>query len=180
MKKLASIDLAVFSVLAVLSEAFGTLLLRNLSPMFYCSLAMAIAQIVMLRWGVSGVAVYAAAGAAAYLMSDMALLPGVLYHVIANLFLGLPMLIYGTRDRDALISRPVRLCVYILLAHLSLCVGKGLAIWIITGEITGAVDFFGTSLLVFFINALLLLILRRVDNLITDMRTYYRELQEQP
>lgn len=175
MKKIMLIDLAVFSILAVFTEVAGTVLLKDMVPLFYCTLSMAVAQIAMLRWGAAGIAVQAAAGTAALLLGDMKLLDGLIFCVAANLCLGIPMALYGERDRDVIVENPLYFLLYLILSHLCLCAGKGIAILAVTGERSGFVDFFGASLLVFIINTIALLVLRSVKNLMIDMRTYYGE-----
>jgi len=114
-----------------------------------------------------------AGGIPGILFSDMSLFSGILFYVAANGLIGLPMLLYGQRERDRIVGNHVFFLLYILLSHVSLSLGKGIVIFLLTGEITGAVDYFGATCFILVMNLILCQVLKMRDGLICDMRYYF-------
>jgi hypothetical protein len=168
-------DLACFSVLAAISEIMSHGLLNVWNSGFYFSFSTVLCLIAMLRWGSIGIIPGVLGGIFGIFFSEMDLWNGLLYYGVANLFLVVPMLIYGKRDRDRISRDSLWLLLYILLSHVCLSVGKGLAIFLITGEVTGCVDYFGATFLILVMNGLICLVLKMREGLICDMRNYFNE-----
>lgn len=166
-------DLAFFLILAAISEYLSHMLLETWSSGFYFSFSTALCLIAMIRWGLVGVFVGLAGGIPAILHSGMPLWSGILYHVLVNVFLAFPMLLYGNRNRNKIAGSPLFLSVYIILTHCCLCVGKGLLIGLLTGEGTGIRDYFGANLFPLVMNLILCLVLRTREGLVCDMRYYF-------
>lgn len=174
-KEFLKIDLVFFSALAIISEIISQYFLGRWNSSFYYSFAIAIGLIAMLRWGAIGVVVAMAGGLPMLFFSDMDVWSGILFYIVAGLFAGIPIAVYGSRNRDIIISHPLYLMFYILLSHCSLSVGKGIAIFILTGETTGTVDFFSATLFILVINTILCLVLRMRQGLLCDMRYYFTD-----
>ena len=169
------IDLLFFTILAVLSEFMSNMLLRTWHSSFYFSFSIALCLIAMIRWGVIGVVVGILGGIPGILFSDMSFFAGILFYGLANGLLGLPMLIYGKRERNKIVRHHGCLLLYVLLSHGCLSLGKGIVIFLLTGETTGAIDYFGATCFILVINMILCCVLKTRDGLICDMRYYFVE-----
>lgn len=167
------LDLTLLSVLAIASEFMGSGLLKVWNSEFYFSFSIAIGLIAMIRWGAAGILVGMAGGIPGIFFSDMPLWSGILFYVLANASLGIPILLYGGRDRDRIAQSPGLLLAYVLICHASLAVGKGAVIFLVTGEATGIVDYFGATFLITVIDLIICLVLRMREGLICDMRNYF-------
>lgn len=166
-------DLAFLSVLAAISEWMGNAFLPIWGSGFYFSFSIVIGLIAIIRWGIIGTAVGVIGGIPGMFFSNMTFGGGILFYVVANLFLGIPMLLYGKRNRDRIAGNMFFLALYVLLSHMSLSVGKGIVIFLLTGEMTGAIDYFGVTFLILVINVIVCLVLRTRKGLICDMRYYF-------
>ena len=138
---------------------------------------MALCLISMIRWGATGVVVAMIGGIPGILFSDMPLWSGILFYVLSNAFVGIPMLVYGDRNRDKIADGHVFLLLYILLSHCSLSAGKGVMIFLLTGETTGAKDYFGATFFTLMINIIVCCVLQMRKGLICDMRYYFTEME---
>lgn len=168
-------DLIFLSFLAAVSEWMGNGLLKVFGSSFYFSFSIAIGLIAMIRWGVWGTIVGMVGGFPAITFSGMSLIGGILFYVMANAFLGIPILIYGKRDRNKISGHPIFLTGYIIVSHLCLAVGKGIVIFLLTSETTGMIDYFGATFLIMVINIIVCLVLRMREGLLCDMRYYFDE-----
>lgn len=168
-----NLDLAVLSLLAVLSETLSSGLLEIWNSGFYFSFSTAICLIAMIRWGAWGILTGMAGGIPAMAFSNMTVFGGCLYYVFANIFLAVPILLFGRRNRNQIAGHGLFLLAYVFLSHLCLAAGKGIAIFLITGETTGAVDYFGAAFLILFIDMFVCLVLKTRKGLICDMRYYF-------
>ena len=168
-------DLVCFSVLAAISEIMSYMLLNVLNSGFYFSFSTVLCLITMLRWGAIGIIPGVIGSVFGIFFSDMNLWGGFLYYGVANLFLVIPMLLYGKRDRNRISEDSLKLFLYILLSHICLSIGKGFAILIISGEITGVIDYFGATFLILVMNEIICMVLKMREGLIFDMRNYFNE-----
>ena len=169
------IDLLFFTILAALSEFMSNMLLRTWQSSFYFSFSIALCLIAMIRWGAVGSVVGILGGIPGILFSDMSFFSGVLFYGFANALIGLPMLLYGERDRNHISRHYGHLLLYILLCHSCVSLGKGMVIFLLTGETTGVIDHFGATCFILVINVILCSILKTRDGLICDMRYYFAE-----
>ena len=166
-------DLALLSVLAAASEFMGSGLLRVWNSDFYFSFTIAVSLIAMIRWGAAGVVLGMIGGIPGIFFSDMTVVGGILFYVLANAFLGIPILLYGKRNRDTIAESPALLMVYVLISHACLAAGKGVVILLLTGETTGVIDYFGATFLITAMDLIVCLVLRMREGLICDMRYYF-------
>lgn len=167
-----SFDLIFFSILAAISEFLSNQLLTTWNSGFYFSFSTAICLIAMIRWGSVGVIVGMIGGLPGVLFSEMTLVSGIFFYALANAALCIPMLIYGKRDRDLIAEDHVWLMLYVLASHCCLAVGKGLIIFVITGERTGVIDYFGATFLILVMDIILCQVLQKREGLICDLRYY--------
>ncbi|WP_333647242.1 hypothetical protein [Lacrimispora sp.] len=171
------LDLLFFSVLAAVSEVMSYGMLGFWNSGFHFSFSTVLCLIAMIRWGWSGIVVSMIGGIPGILFSDMSLWSGILFYVLSNALIGIPMLAYGDRNRDIIAGGHVFLLLYIFLSHCSLSAGKGIAIFLLTGEITGAVDYFGATFFTLIINIIVCCVLQMRNGLICDMRYYFTETE---
>lgn len=139
------LDLLFFSILAVVSEIMSYKMLKFFNSSFYFSFSIALCLISMIRWGAAGAIVSVIGGIPAVLFSSMPLWSGILFYILPNAFIGIPMMIYGDRNRDIIAEGHAFLLLYIFLSHCSLSAGKGAVIFLLTGETTGVRDYFGAA-----------------------------------
>lgn len=137
----AMYDLIFFSILAAISDAMSYALLDIFHSDFYFSFAIALCLIAMLRWGIAGIIVGIIGGIPSLIYSDMVPGAGILYHILANMALVVPILLYetfgGGRSRNKISGQSGCLMLYILLSHLCLSAGKGVVIFFLTGRRQG-------------------------------------------
>jgi hypothetical protein len=167
------LDLLFFSILAAISEIMSYKLLEYWNSSFYFSFSMVLGLISMIRWGSVGVVVAMIGGIPSILFSPMPLWSGILFYVLSNAFIGIPMMVYGSRNRNIIADRHVFLLLYIFLSHCSLSAGKGIVIFLLTGEATGVKDYFGASFFTMMINIIVCCVLQMRKGLICDMRYYF-------
>ena len=165
-------DLLIFSILAVLSELAGNVLVDQLNSMFYMSFASIIAIIALLRWGPAGVLVYIATGMYSFLVASDYTLGNIMLHIVANMFIAIPSLFILNKNRDSIIKSEGRLVLFILLCYLSLSIGKGLAIFIITTETDGVISYLSSQSFVFLISIIFAVVLSKKSEIICDMDEY--------
>lgn len=172
---LMSIDLIIFSALAVAFEVINNNFIEKKGIIFYLSFSMTLSIIMMIRWGVVGSVVYVIAGIAMMCVRATSFNIEVLYYVIANAFIAIPMLIYGRRDRETIVESSFNFLGFILASYFFTCVGKGIALFIIKDSVSGVLDYIGTSALTLFVNILACFILRMRKELLCDMRNCFEE-----
>lgn len=167
------LDLLFFSILAAISEIMSYKLLEYWNSSFYFSFSMVLGLISMIRWGAVGVIVAMIGGIPSILFSPMPLWSGILFYILSNAFIGIPMMVYGNRNRNTIAHRHVFLLLYIFFSHCSLSAGKGIVIFLLTGEATGVKDYFGASFFTMIINIIVCCVLQMRKGLICDMRYYF-------
>lgn len=165
-------DLAFFSFLAAVSEFLSNKLLDTWNSGFYFSFSIAICLIAMIRWGGIGIVVGVIGGIPGILFSEMSVISGILFYALVNVFLGIPILLYGKKDRNMIAENHVWLMLYVLASHCCLAVGKGLIIFVLTGEGTGVIDYFGATFLILVMDIILCQVLQKREGLICDLRYY--------
>jgi len=164
----------VFCFLAIISEFLGNYLLNFMNVGFCISFASLICLIAMVRWGAIGGLTYILAGIPMIFISEstMNYFDAFLYYVVANAFIAIPLLLWNKRKRDLLVNKWYKKILYPIISLIFLSVGKGIAIVIITGEITGVIDFAGSMLFTLAIDILLIFVLSHREGLICDMDEY--------
>ncbi|WP_313185712.1 hypothetical protein [Lacrimispora sp.] len=171
------LDLLFFSILAVVSEIMSYKMLEFWNSSFYFSFSVVLCLISMIRWGAAGAAVAMIGGIPSILFSPMPFWSGILFYGLSNAFIGIPMMVYGSRNRDTIADGHVFLLLYIFLSHCSLSAGKGIAIFLLTGETTGAKDYFGATFFTLMINIIVCSVLQTRKGLICDMRYYFTDME---
>jgi hypothetical protein len=171
------LDLLFFSILAAISEIMSYKLLEYWNSGFYFSFSMVLCLISMIRWGAVGVVVAMIGGIPSILFSPMPLWSGILFYILSNAFIGIPMMVYGSRNRNTIAEGHVFLLLYIFLSHCSLSAGKGIVIFLLTGETTGVKDYFGATFFTMIINIIVCCVLQMRKGLICDMRYYFTYME---
>lgn len=169
LKQFRTVDMILFSLMALVAGVVSDIYIGQLSTAFYYSLKTAVCLIVMIRWGKYGAIPIFVASLGAVALSDMVLIEGLLYHCLADLCLVMPILIYGPRDRNKLMSPWYRTVGYVTLSHISLAVGKGIAIFLVAGEVTGVIDYFAANVMILVMDCIVLLVMRNITGLVVDV-----------
>ncbi len=171
-------DLFVLSLLAFGSEFLGYFLVDKLETPFYLSFSFAICFIAMIRWGIIGVITYVVAGISLFVLKfdDATIVGSLFYEVVANAAICLPFLYYINKNRNDILKNMLRVVIVLMLCVLSLTIAKGLVLLIAENSLTGAIEYFGYSLLINLMNVVLLLLLvKSKSQLLTDMKIYLTE-----
>lgn len=172
MEQLRTIDMILFSIMAVVSGVLSDVYMGELATGFYYSLRTAVCLILMIRWGKYGVVAIFVSSISSFMLSGFELVPGLLYYIMADLFFAIPVLVYGKRNRDNLVSTCGNTIGYVLMCHSTLALGKGLAIFLVEGETTGVIDFFIANFLILTMDCVVLLVLRTLKELIIDIENF--------
>lgn len=174
MKEFRFFDLFLLSILALVAGICSDYFITQMYSNFYYSLRTAVLLIALIRWGKYGVfpIFVSSVGMAifSHMFGNFTVVDSIWYYCMADLFLAVPMLCYGNRDRDIIPSKWHYLAGYVVLSHITLTIGKGVAIFIVTGEVTGAIDYFAANFTILVIDCIVVLLLRNVKGLITDIQ----------
>ncbi len=169
MKQFRTVDMILFSLMVLVAGTVSDLYIGQLSTAFYYSLKTAVCLIVMIRWGKYGAIPVFVASVGSVVVGNMVLLEGILYHCFADLCLVIPIFIYGPRDRNKWMAPWYRTVGYVTLSHISLAVGKGIAIFLVAGEVTGVIDYFAANVMILVMDCVVLLVMRNIKGLVVDV-----------
>lgn len=171
-------DLIVFSLLAIVAGFLSDYFVTQMSSGFYYTLKNLVLLICMIRWGKLAIIPTVISSIGSILLSEFYILDSIIYYLFADLFIILPIMIYGNKPRNDIIHSFANTVKFVVASYISLAVGKAIAIFIISGEITGFIDFFATSFFQLFMDILVLSLLKTVDGLVTDVKVYFEQLNE--
>ncbi|MFI3254613.1 MAG: hypothetical protein R3Y63_09795 [Eubacteriales bacterium] len=169
MEQFRSVDMILFSAMAVIAGVLSDVYLVQLDTGFYYSLKTVVCLIFLIRWGKYGVIPIMVASIGSIVTSGYDLITALCYFLLADVFLALPVILYGKRNRDLLVSTFMRTIGYVVVSHSTLSLGKGLAILLVEGEFTGAIGFFVANFMVICMDCVVMLILKTIDELIIDI-----------
>lgn len=182
LNKLKQIDLIFFTILSTVAELITAVSFSNLHSGFYFSFAIMIYIIFSIRWGNIAIVSLILSGIPLIFIQPIGnvqsieIWKGILYYMIANAMGALPMLFYGKRSRNKIISSPLWLSIYVVLVFLSLSIGKEIALLIISHDPLGGVKYFLSEIFILVITILVLLILSRLKSkLVYDMNEFIKE-----
>ncbi|MFI3166612.1 MAG: hypothetical protein R3Y32_00685 [Bacillota bacterium] len=172
MKQFRNIDIFIFAVLATFSNYLSIKFGNSMDTPYYYTLKWIVLLVVMLRWGRVASISLLISNLLLIFSTGMAWQNFIIYEVFAGMFFAVPIFIYGKRDRNLLIKGKFKFLLLIVFSHLSLCIGKGIAIYIIEGATTGAIDYLASTLFIMTIDILVGFLLRAVKGLVVDMEKY--------
>ncbi len=172
MKQFRNIDIFIFAILATVANYLSIKYGNQFSTMYYYTLKWIILLVVMLRWGRYGVISLLISNCLLIFTTEMSIINFVIYEIVAGMFFALPIVLYWNRDRNLIIKSKLKFVLFILFSHFSLCIGKGIAIFVIEGVATGVQDFLASTLLIIVIDILVGFLLRSVNGLVADMEKY--------
>lgn len=174
-KQFKTVDLVVFSVLALISE-FVSIQLLNVfdgAGMVF-SFAILITLIAIYRWGYIGSIVYVVAGLGSLFVSTNYGV-NILYYPIANIAIVGTVLVFKVLKKEDFKTKGLYLFIYSVVPILFLSISKGLILWIVDGNVFGFTDYFASQLLTILITFIVLNLVVRVEGLLEDMNTYIQE-----
>lgn len=171
-------DLVILSILAVAAEIVGNILHIKLPGAgYHLSFAILIAIIAMIRWGAVGAVTYVVAGFAMLFFYQGSVLEAFLLYPFSYVFVGLSAIFFRFVDRNKLREDVFLLLLYSLIAHLSVAVGKGITMYILTGDfIDGFILFNITQIFSIVIVSIALLVIKEKDGLLVDMKKQLIEM----
>ncbi len=182
LNQLKKIDLIFFTILSIVAEFITAFSFSNLKSGFYFSFAIMIYIIFSIRWGNIAIVSLILSGLPLIFIQPIGniqsieIWKGILYYMIANATAALPMLIYGKRSRNKIVSSPLWLAGYVLVVFLSIAIGKEIALLIISQDPLGGVKYFLSEIFILVITILVLLILSRLKTkLVYDMHEFFKE-----
>lgn len=179
------IDFFFFTILAIAAEFISSFSFSKLNSGFYFSFATMIFIIYSLRWGKVAIISLLMSGVPLLFTQPVgnALSPeiwkGIVYHILANGLAVLPILLYGSRNRNKIIESPFWLSLYVFLVFLFLSLGKEIALLIINQDALGGIKYFVSQIFTLVLTILILLILTKLKTkLICDMNEYFKEMEK--
>ena len=175
LEQFRNIDLVFFSVLAMISEIMGELLhLRFAGAGFYLSFSVLIAFIAIVRWNELGAIVYIVAGLPMIVLGPNIILHNIIMYPVANCFIVFTAKAIKKMDKEELLDDGVKLLGYIFLTYLTVTFGKSFGLLILGQQfITGGVLYFVSQLFNIVISFVVVLLLRRREGLLVDMKKYF-------
>lgn len=172
MKQFRRIDIFIFAVLATIANYLSIRFGNQMDTPYFYTLKWIVLIVVMLRWGRFGALAVLISNCFLYFTTEMTIANFVIYELAAGMFFALPIFIYWNRDRELIIKGKFKFLLFILASHLSLCIGKGIAIYLIEGATTGVQDYLASTLFIITIDILAGFLLRAVKGLVVDMEKY--------
>jgi len=168
-------DLVFFSVLAMVSEIMGEILhLQFTGAGFYLSFSVLVAFIAIVRWDEFGVIVMIVAGLPMIILGPNIILHNIIMYPIANSFIIFTALVIKRVDKEDLIEDPLKLLGIVLLAYLSVSLGKTFGLLLIGDSfIKGGVIYFTSQLFNILMTYIVALLLRNRQGLLVDMKTLF-------
>lgn len=167
-------DLILLSVIAVVCEIVGEILHITLPGAgYYLSFSILIALIAMIRWGKWGAVVYIVAGIPMIFLHNSTVIENIMLYPIANAFIAVSCIVFRFVDRDRIKDNIIRLFLFTVTAYLSVSIGKGVGIFILTGVFgKSAAYYFLTQLFNMTMVFLILIIIKHRNGLLVNMNTY--------
>ena len=168
-------DLVFFTVLATISEIMGEVLqLQFTGAGFYLSFSVLVAFIAIVRWDEYGVIVLIVAGLPMIILGPNIILHNIIMYPLANCFIIFTALVIKRMDKEDLLEDPLKLLGVIVLAYLSVTLGKAFGLLLI-GEafIKGGGIYFITQLFNILMTYIVVLLLRKREGLIVDMKKLF-------
>lgn len=182
---LKKIDFIFFTILAIAAELISSISFSKLHSGFYFSFSILVFIIYSIRWGKSAIFSLILSGIPLLFTQPIGnalgleIWKGILYHMLVNVFAVIPIWIYGSRNRDKIISSPFLLFLYVFFVFLFLSIGKEIALLIINRDPLGGIKYFVSQIFTLVLTVLILFILLRLKTkLICDMTEYLRETKE--
>lgn len=169
--QLRTVDMTVFCLLTVLAQAASVLFVKKTGLVMPVSLGPAVAMIAMIRWGAWGGAAFVAAGLVQWLLSGAGLW-GILTDALPMAAMALPVILYGARDRDALVKSTGGLTGIVLAAYGCQALVRTAVLTLLTGDIVLAAAQAIQLIFPALLTVLCVLVLRMPSDLLCDMRAY--------
>lgn len=168
-------DLALLSIIALVSEIMGSKLLDIFPGAgFHLSFSILVALIAMIRWDKAGAIVYIIAGLPMIFLGAGTYLENIMLYPLANLFIIFTALLFKLINRDKLRSNNFYILLYVLIAYISVGIGKGITLFLMSGVFLESVFYYLMGQLFNMIMVfIILLLLKEKDGLLEDMEEYF-------
>ncbi len=169
MEKFRRIDTVFFGLLSLIAIFISEYFFAELSSGFFYSLKTAILLITLIRWKTKGSLAVFIAAVGSVLFTNLSMPEFLIFGVIGDMCLIIPTIFYSKLAPNYIAEKWYRIIGFIVASYVSLAIGKGIAIFILTSEITGPIDVFATSFLSMIIDIIVILVLSRVNGLVVDI-----------
>ena len=179
-KQYRNIDLTIFSIILVLSEAVTTLATNDwfVAQPIAISTTMIFICMVMMRWG--GYAIIPAAlGGLVFCIASSATLPQYLIYIVGNCGGLVSLLWFKFFKKEDVRKGPFKLTFFVITTYVSI----QLARWVLSLPFGARPDtllvYLGTDIISLLFAAVIMLIMRNVDGMIEDQKSYLFRLQRE-
>lgn len=174
-------DLSLLSILAMVAEALGIWLYGKF-PLagYYISFSTMIAIIALLRWGSFGAVVNCLIAIPSALLSQSVSIPLFLFYLISNSTAALIPVLFKRLETSVIVARSYLLLAYVLGFYGVLTLSRGLFGFIMGVSFPAAVmQTFTQILFSMIMGYILLVMLKRREGLLVDMKTYFINEQKE-
>lgn len=168
-----AIDIAILSAILFAAETVTAKAAGEWFPdeLYTLSPTVAVVCIVMMRWGIYA-AFPAIAGGAAYCIALGASLPYYAVYCGGNCFALAALLLFRAFGKENVRKKPVNTLLFVALAYIGVCLGRGLCTVIGGADLGAFISFFAADSLSLVFSAVVVLLARNIDGLFEDQKAY--------
>lgn len=179
-KQYRNIDLSIFAIILVISEAVTTLasgkwfaaqpIALSTTLLFVC--------MVMMRWGGSAV-IHALLGGAVLCIASGAKIEQYIIYVIGNCLSLLALLLFKAFGKDEIRKSVPKLLLFTFTAYVLMQLGRWIISLLFGGDIGTLIAYLGTDIISLLFASVVLLLMRNTDGMIEDQKAYLFRLERQ-
>ena len=179
-KQYRNIDISIFACLTLLSEGIATVATGK----WFAAQPVAISTtfvficILMMRWG-GFAAISAVLGGLIFCIASGGEIQQIIIYCIGNCFALLAMLWFLAFKKDDIRRDIFKLILFVLSAYISMQLGRWLISLCFGGALWNLVGYLATDVVSLLFAVVLMLILRNVDGMIEDQKSYLFRLERQ-
>lgn len=179
-KQYRNIDICIFSVLLIISEAITTVATNK---WFYAqpiaiSTTLIFICIVMMRWGILAL-LPAALGGAVLCIASGATAEQYLIYIVGNCAAVLSLLWFLAFKKEDVRKSVWKLVLFVISSYLLMQVGRWLISLFFDGGLTAILAYLGTDIVSLLFAVVVMLLLRNTDGMIEDQKAYLFRLQRE-
>jgi len=174
------IDLTIFTVLLVIFETVTTLATNKwfAAQPVAISVSLAVACVVMMRWGWRAV-FPVLAGSFAFCLVSGATAEQYLIYCIGNLFVLLALAVIKIFDKETIRRSIPKLLLFGLTGYLGMIFGRFLVSLFFGGDLMAFVVYVTTDIISLLFAEIILLLLRNTDGMIEDQKAYLFRIEKE-
>ncbi len=174
-----AIDLAIFAVILVVFESIASKAALNFSSQpYFISVVPAVTCIVYMRWGAFG-CIHAALGGLVYCFATGGTAVQYLIYMVGNLLSAIVLLLLRKIGPAKVKGSLLLSLAMAVLVSLLMQIGRGLVMAVLGGELSLIFGFVLTDVLSGVFAAVIVFIVRRLDGVFENQRSYLLRMQEE-